>query len=66
MDKITSIFPTAPGLDQDLGSVGGMLLDMDREISGSMEFSEYYASIHKPLYRGKLDLFDRLALISVL
>ncbi|XP_019865972.2 inositol hexakisphosphate and diphosphoinositol-pentakisphosphate kinase isoform X2 [Aethina tumida] len=53
MDKITSIFPTAPGLDQDLGSVGGMLLDMDREISGSMEFSEYYASIHKPLYRGE-------------
>ncbi|CAH0551018.1 unnamed protein product [Brassicogethes aeneus] len=52
MDKISNIFPTALVLDQDLGSVG-MLLDMDREISGSMEFSEYYASIHKPVYRGE-------------
>ncbi|KAJ8980192.1 hypothetical protein NQ317_005106 [Molorchus minor] len=45
MDNITKIFPTAPGLDQDLG----MLLDsVDKDISGSMEFSEYYTNLQKP------------------
>ncbi|XP_063908216.1 inositol hexakisphosphate and diphosphoinositol-pentakisphosphate kinase 2-like isoform X14 [Zophobas morio] len=47
VDNFTKIFPTAPGLDQDLGNVG-ILLDFDREISGSMEFSEYYSQIHRP------------------
>jgi hypothetical protein len=47
VDNFTKIFPTAPGLDQDLGNVG-ILLDLDREISGSMEFSEYYSQIHRP------------------
>nr|XP_015837409.1 PREDICTED: inositol hexakisphosphate and diphosphoinositol-pentakisphosphate kinase 2 isoform X16 [Tribolium castaneum] len=47
VDNFTKIFPTAPGLDQDLGNVG-ILLDLDREISGSMEFSEYYSQLHRP------------------
>ncbi|KAJ8951231.1 hypothetical protein NQ318_010259 [Aromia moschata] len=40
--------PDCSGLDQDLGSVGILLDSIDKDISGSMEFSEYYASIHKP------------------
>lgn len=46
MDNLNRIFPTVPGLDRDLDSVG-KLLEMDREISGSMEFSEYYTSLQK-------------------
>lgn len=56
MDNINRIFPTAPNLDQDLNSVGGMLLEMDREISGSLEFSEYFAKLHKPA--GKIGIYS--------
>ncbi|XP_018562040.1 inositol hexakisphosphate and diphosphoinositol-pentakisphosphate kinase isoform X2 [Anoplophora glabripennis] len=47
VDNLTKIFPTAPGLDQDLGSVGMLLDSFDKDISGSMEFSEYYNSAQK-------------------
>ncbi|XP_076259063.1 inositol hexakisphosphate and diphosphoinositol-pentakisphosphate kinase isoform X5 [Rhynchophorus ferrugineus] len=48
LDELSKIFPTAPGLDNDLGSVGMTLDTLDKEISGSIEFSEYYANIQKP------------------
>lgn len=44
MGNLTKIFPTAPGLDHDLGSVGILL---DREICGSMDFSDYYTQMHR-------------------
>lgn len=47
VENLSRIFPTALGLDQDLGSVGAFL-DFNREASGSMEFSEFYASFHRP------------------
>lgn len=48
LDELSKIFPTAPGLDNDLGSVGMTLDTLDKEISGSIEFSEFYANLHKP------------------
>ena len=41
MGNLSHMFPTAPGLDRDLGSVG-MLLECLGEGPCSMEFSEYY------------------------
>lgn len=48
LDEFAKIFPTAPGLDNDLGRVGMTLDTLDKEISGSIEFSEYYANLHRP------------------
>lgn len=48
MDNYTKIFPTAPGLDRDLGNVP-ILLDLDRETSGSMEFSDYYTHLQRSM-----------------
>ncbi|CAH1111385.1 unnamed protein product [Psylliodes chrysocephalus] len=48
VDNLNKMFPTAPGLDQDLGSVGMLLDSFDKDISESMEFSEYYSNNSKP------------------
>ncbi|KAG5890699.1 hypothetical protein JTB14_016529 [Gonioctena quinquepunctata] len=45
VDNFNKIFPTAPGLDQDLGSV--LLDSFDKEMSGSVEFSDYYTNNQK-------------------
>ncbi|KAJ8925606.1 hypothetical protein NQ315_009446 [Exocentrus adspersus] len=47
VDNFTKIFPTAPGLDQDLGSVGILLDSFDKDISGSIEFSDYYTAVQR-------------------
>lgn len=52
MDNFTKIFPTAPGLDQDLGTVGMLLDSFDKDISESMELSDYYNAAQKT--QGKL------------
>ncbi|CAG9813472.1 unnamed protein product [Phaedon cochleariae] len=48
VDNINKIFPTTPGLDQDLGSVVMLLDSFDRDMSESMEFTDYYSSSTKP------------------
>lgn len=49
VDNFTKIFPTAPGLDQDLGSVGIMLDSCNKDImADSMELSDYYTDVEKP------------------
>lgn len=47
MDDFSKIFPTAPGLDQDLGSVGMMLESCDKHLGESVEFSDYYPDVQK-------------------
>nr|CAI5830249.1 unnamed protein product [Callosobruchus analis] len=42
VDNLAKIFPTAPGLDQDLGNVGMLLDSFDRDSSSSaLELSDY-------------------------
>ncbi|XP_017770136.1 PREDICTED: inositol hexakisphosphate and diphosphoinositol-pentakisphosphate kinase 2 isoform X14 [Nicrophorus vespilloides] len=49
MGNLSHMFPTVPGLDQDLENVGILLDTTDKETGpGSMEFSEYYASLQQP------------------
>lgn len=56
MDNYTKIFPTAPGLDQDLGSVGIMLDSCNKEMSNSMDLSDYYTDNDKPIGRFYVNL----------
>lgn len=46
VESLSKIFPTAVGLDQDLGNVG-MMFDSDKEGSTTTEFCDYFASLHK-------------------
>ncbi|XP_060536296.1 inositol hexakisphosphate and diphosphoinositol-pentakisphosphate kinase isoform X3 [Cylas formicarius] len=48
LDDLSKIFPTVPGLDKELDAIGISLNNLDKDISGSMEFSEYYANFGKP------------------
>ncbi|VEN46325.1 unnamed protein product [Callosobruchus maculatus] len=46
VDNLTKMFPTAPGLDQDLGNVGMLLDSFDRDSSSSaLELSDYCSGI---------------------
>nr|XP_023012227.1 inositol hexakisphosphate and diphosphoinositol-pentakisphosphate kinase isoform X4 [Leptinotarsa decemlineata] len=54
VDNFNKIFPTAPGLDQDLGSVGMLLDSFDKDMSESMEFSDYYGNNPKGSESGDL------------
>nr|CAH7742232.1 unnamed protein product [Callosobruchus chinensis] len=46
VDNLAKIFPTAPGLDQDLGNVGMLLDSFDRDSSSSaLELSDYCSGI---------------------
>ncbi|XP_056638075.1 inositol hexakisphosphate and diphosphoinositol-pentakisphosphate kinase isoform X9 [Diorhabda sublineata] len=48
VDNFNKIFPTAPGLDQDLGSVGMLLDSFDKDMSESLDLSDYYSGSNKP------------------
>ncbi|CAH1125449.1 unnamed protein product [Ceutorhynchus assimilis] len=54
IDDFSKIFPTAPGLDNELGRIGMTLDGIDREISGSLEFGEYYANLHRHQEGGEI------------
>ncbi|XP_074035912.1 inositol hexakisphosphate and diphosphoinositol-pentakisphosphate kinase isoform X13 [Leptinotarsa decemlineata] len=54
VDNFNKIFPTAPGLDQDLGSIGMLLDSFDKDMSESMEFSDYYGNNPKGSESGDL------------
>lgn len=46
---ISQMFPTTPGLDQDLGNVG-ILLEAERDNKEEMEYSEFYSPSTGKLY----------------
>ncbi|XP_050294497.1 inositol hexakisphosphate and diphosphoinositol-pentakisphosphate kinase isoform X2 [Anthonomus grandis grandis] len=54
IDELAKIFPTAPGLDNDLESVGMTLGAFDKEFSGSIEFCEYYTNLQRQAASGDL------------
>ncbi|KAK9729107.1 Diphosphoinositol pentakisphosphate kinase 2 N-terminal domain [Popillia japonica] len=47
--SISHMFPTTPGLDRDLGSVGMLLDSPSREREETAELCEYYANLQQPL-----------------
>lgn len=61
VDNFSKIFPTAPGLDQELGSVGMMLETCNKDLDTCVELSDYYLHMEKPtgkiLHRGSKQLF---------
>lgn len=50
------MFPTTPGLDQDLGSVGMLLNSPNRETEETTELSDYYDNLQQPT-QGNLLLY---------
>ncbi|XP_066244855.1 inositol hexakisphosphate and diphosphoinositol-pentakisphosphate kinase isoform X3 [Euwallacea similis] len=54
IDDFAMIFPTTLGLDRDLGDVGMTLGAFDKDISGSLEFCEYYANLQRQKGNGEL------------